>query len=121
MAIRDKIREGAAAHLEPGEQVQAVFAAQTASQYLLFAGFIPFLLVNKYRCVVVTDRRIALFDAGRWSMAKPKALITSLPRATPLGPASGLWHALELGGEKLRVHKRFHKDVDEADRMRSAA
>ena len=76
MAIRDKIREGAAAHLEAGEHVQAVFAAQTASQYLLFAGFIPFLLVNKYRCVVVTDRRIALFDAGRWSMAKPKAAST---------------------------------------------
>jgi hypothetical protein len=119
MAIRDKIRAKALPQLEPGEQVQAAFAAQTASQYLMVLGVVPFLLTNKYRCVVVTDRRIALFDAGRWSMGNPKSLIASFPRATPLGPASGLWHTIDLGGQTLRVHKRFHSDITEADRLLS--
>jgi hypothetical protein len=121
MALRDKIRERAQPLLEPGEQVQAVFAAQTASQYLMVLGYVPFLLTNKYRCVVATDRRIVVFDAGRWGMGNPKAIIASLPRSVPLGPAAGLWHVVELGGERLRVHKRFHKDIAEADRLRGAA
>ncbi len=111
MAIRDKIRDQASAHLEPGEQIQAVFAGQTHSQYLLVLGGLLFLLLNSYRCVVVTDRRVAVFDAGKMGMSKPRQLIASLPRTTDLGAPSGLWHVVELNGERLRVHKRFHKDV----------
>ena len=34
MALRDSMRDSAAAYLQPGETVQAVLGAQTASQYL---------------------------------------------------------------------------------------
>lgn len=111
MALRDKIRDKAVAQLEPGEQIQAVFAGQTHSPYLLMFGGILFLLLNSYRCVVVTDRRVAVFDAGKMGMSKPRQLIASLPRNTPLGAPSGIWHVVELNGESLRVHKRFHKDI----------
>ncbi|MFN0025698.1 MAG: hypothetical protein ACKV2O_00740 [Acidimicrobiales bacterium] len=121
MALRDKIRDKAAAHLEPGEQIEAVFAGQTHSQYLIVFGAIIFLLLNKYRCVVVTDRRVAVFDAGKLGMSNPRQLIASLPRNTPLGAPSGLWHVVELNGESLRVHKRFHKDITSVQPALAAA
>jgi hypothetical protein len=121
MAIRDKIRDQAAAHLEPGEQIQAVFAGQTHSQYLLMFGGILFLLLNSYRCVVVTDRRVAVFDAGKLGMSKPRQLIASLPRTTDLGAPSGIWHVVELNGEAIRVHRRFHKDIVSVQPVLAAA
>ena len=115
MAIRDKIREKTAGHLKPGEQVQAVFGAQTASQYWMLLAYVVFFAMNKYRCVVVTDQRIMVFDSGTWKTADPKELLHEVPRATRIGPPSGLWYVTELGGEELRIHKRFHKDVEAAD------
>ncbi|MEL7157729.1 MAG: hypothetical protein AAFN30_14155, partial [Actinomycetota bacterium] len=59
MAIRDKLRANAQPHLEPGEQVQAVFACQSHSAWLMVAtGVIPFVIFNTYMTVAVTDRRI---------------------------------------------------------------
>jgi hypothetical protein len=114
MAIREKIREKTAGSLRPGEQVQAVFGAQTASQYWMLLAYVVFFAMNKYRCVVVTDQRILVFDSGRWKTADPKEQVFEAPRTTRLGPGKGLWHVITLG-EELRVHKRFHKDLDEAD------
>ncbi len=111
MALRDKIREKASTQLEPGEQIHAVFAGQTHSQFLILLGVVPFLAMNKYRCVAVTDRRVAVFDSGKLGMSNPRKLIASLPRDTAFGTPSGLWHVVELNGEHLRVHKRFHKDI----------
>lgn len=122
MAVRDKIRETAAPHLEAGEQIEAVLGAQTHSQWLVAAtGVLPFLLINKYRCVVITDRRVAVFDAGKFGISKARELLVSLPRDIPLGAPSGIWHVMELNGERLRVHKRFHKDIASAQRTPRAA
>lgn len=116
MAIRDKIRDKAAPQLQPGEQVQATIAAQNQSQWLILAGAILFFALNSYRSIVVTDRRIVVFDCGKWSQANPKRIVYEAPRATRLGPPSGLWHKVALGGdEELRIHKRFHKDIEAAD------
>jgi hypothetical protein len=117
LAIRDKIRKKAEPQLRPGEQVQAVFSAQTASQWLIILGYVIFFAVNKYRCVVVTDQRIVVFDSGKISTASPKAIVAEVPRSTRLGPPSGLWHTVSLGGEDLKVHKRFHKDIQQADSL----
>ncbi|MEZ5261409.1 MAG: hypothetical protein AB7W59_02035 [Acidimicrobiia bacterium] len=103
--------------LEPGEQVQAVFVGQTASQYLALLGFIFFIAKNRYYTVAVTDRRIALFEGGRLTLASPKQLVASLPRQTKLGPATGLWWKTQIAGTGLHVHKRFHKDVAQADAL----
>lgn len=121
MAIRDKIRDKAQPQLQPGEQVQAVFAAQTTSQWLILLGYIIFFIANSYRCVVVTDRRIVVFDSGKLSQASPKTIVAEAPRSTRLGPPSGLWHTVSIGGEDLKVHKRFHKDIEQADAQAGAA
>lgn len=115
MALRDKITEAARPFLEQGEQVQAAFPAQTASQWLALAGYIPFVMSNEYRCVVATDRRIVVLDAGKMNWAKPRSVLRALPRATRIGPASGLWYRTASLGEDLRISKRFFGEIEAAD------
>ena len=118
MAIRDFMRDSAAAFTRPDEQIQAVFGAQTASPMMApLVGAIITLIVNKYRIFAVTDQRILVLDAGKLSMKKARGVVTELPRATRLGPASGIWHKIETGSETLRVHRRFFKDIATADGM----
>ena len=122
MALRDSMRESAAPYLRPDETVQAVFGAQTASQWLAaLTGIFVFLGLNSYRIVVVTPQRILILDAGRVSMKKARGVVTELPRSTRLGPGSGIWHVIPAGSEKLRVHRRFFKDLETADSQAAAA
>lgn len=115
MAIRDKIRQNAAAHLRPGEQIQEVFAAQTASQYLILFGAVIFLAANEYYTVAVTDQRILVCQSGKLSSTKAKSVDRELPRQTRIGPPSGLWYKTEALGTPVRIHKRWHKDIEAAD------
>jgi hypothetical protein len=118
MALRDKQLESAAPYLRPGEPVQAVFGAQTASQWLAaLGGVFVFLGLNRYRILVVTPARILVLDAGRASMKKAQGVVSELPRSTRLGPAKGLWHRIPAGQENLRVHRRFFKEIQAADNL----
>lgn len=121
VAIRDRIMENARPLLEPGEQIQAVIPAQTKSGWLGALGGLVLVFINRYRPVVVTDRRIVITDSGRWSLGKPKTIVTTLPRNTQIGPASGIWWKSSSLGQTLYIHQRFHKDVALADSMRPAA
>jgi hypothetical protein len=122
MALRDSMRDSASAYLLPGEPVQAVFGAQTASQWLAaLTGIFVFLGLNRYRIVVATPQRIVVLDAGRSSMKKARSVVVELPRSTRLGPATGLWHVIPAGTEKLRVHRRFFKDIETADNQAAVA
>jgi hypothetical protein len=122
MAIRDKIADKAAPFLEPGEQVQGVLAGQTASQYLIFLGLLPFLLTNRYRCVVATDRRLLLLDSGKMFTTTPKSVVRVLPRSTRIGPPTGaVWYVTSSLGETLRLHRRFFKDIEAIDALAGAA
>ena len=122
MALRDTMAANVRPHLQDDEPLQAVFGAQTLSQWLfVLTGVIPFVLFNRYRVVAVTDRRIAVFDSGRWSIKRAKGLVQELPRSVVLGPGSGLWHRVETGNGRLRVHRRFFKDLAAADAQAPAA
>ena len=116
MALRDSMRDSAAQYLRPGEPVQAVIGAQTASAWLAgLTGFLVFLNLNKYRIIAVTPTRIVVLDAGKTSMKKARGAVTELPRSTRLGPGTGVWHQIPAGRETLRVHRRFYKDLEAAD------
>jgi hypothetical protein len=120
MALRDSMRKSAASHLRPGEPVQAVIGAQTASRWLVpLTGFLFFPLVNRYRVIAVTPGRIVVLDAGRSSIKKARGVVTELPRSVQLGPGSGAWHVIPAGQEKLRVHRRFFRDLQAADAART--
>jgi hypothetical protein len=122
MALRDSMRESAAQYLQPGEPVQAVIGAQTASQFVAaLAGIFVFLGLNRYRIIAVTPARIVVLDAGKVSMKKARGVVMELPRSTRLGPASGVWHQVRAGSETLRVHRRFFKDIEAADQVAAAA
>ena len=117
MALRDSMRESAAQYLRPGEPVQAVIGAQTASQWLAaLTGIFVFLGLNHYRILAVTPNRIVVLDAGKSSFKTARGLVTELPRSTRLGPGSGVWYRVQAGNENLRVHRRFFKDIETADR-----
>ena len=122
MALRDSMAASAAPFLQPGEPIQAVFGAQTASQYLAaLTGIFVFLNFNRYRVVVVTPARIVVLDAGKVSMKKARGVVMELPRSTRLGPGTGVWHKIPAGPETLRVHRRFFKDLAAADSAASVA
>lgn len=116
VALRDSMRDSAAQYLQPGEPIQAVIGAQTASQWLAgLTGVFVFLGLNRYRILAVTPARILVLDAGKASMKKALGVVTELPRSTRLGPATGVWHQIQAGNETLRVHRRFFKDIETAD------
>jgi hypothetical protein len=122
MALRETMAESAAQYLRPGEQIQAVIGAQTASQWLAaLTGVFAFLGLNHYRILAVTPDRIVVLDAGKSSLKKARGVVTELPRSTRLGPGKGLWHQIPAGNEKLRVHRRFFKDIETADSISSPA
>ena len=123
MALRDKLRERAQPYLEPGEQIQAVFLAQTGPTPWLAGAFgaIIYMFIAKYRVVVVTDRSILLLKAGAWTPSKPTELVKRVPR-TGLGPFAGrVWGKVMIDGERHWVHRRFKEDVDATGAAASVA
>jgi hypothetical protein len=126
------MRANVAEFLQPGEQIQAVFPAQTKNPYLVLIGVIGHLpwpwtvLYSKVglkvkstrprdRVVVATDRRILVCEAGTWRMSAVKKVLRELPRLTQIGPASGLWYRTAALGERLYIHRSFREDVELAD------
>jgi len=122
MAIRDSMRSSAAKFLNPGEPIQAVIGAQTASQWLAaLTGVFLFLGLNRYRILAVTPNRIVVLDAGKARTSTARGVVTELPRSTRLGPGTGMWHKIPAGDETLRVHRRFFKDIETADSVAATA
>lgn len=120
MALRDKLVRRSVPYLEPGEQVQAVFLAQSGpSPYWMFLTLLILLFAVRYAVVVVTDRGIVVLRAGLFSPSFPKRVVARLPRATWLGEPHGLWGKIQLD-RRYYVHKRFHKDVVAANQMLTA-
>lgn len=117
MAIRDKLRERVQPYVEPGEQVQQVFIAQTGpSPWLMgLLGGLLIMLLMKPRIIVVTDRRIIVLRGGRFAVTQPKEQLAVLARQTTIGPVKGLWTRTNLGAERMWVHRRFKQDVEAAD------
>jgi len=115
MANRDKLRSNASHILQPGEQIQAIFGAQTMSPYLSLISVFIVLFGNAYRVVVVTDKLILVCRSGRIRVNLVKDVERELPREWAIGPAHGLWYRTEVLGETLYINRRFHKDILAAD------
>ena len=121
MAVRDKLRERAQPFLDPGEQIQAVIPCQTGpSPWLGALSWLFVVFGAKYYVLVATDRNLVALRSSMWVPFKPKSLEQRLPRATRIGPVSGLWGKSNVLG-KTHIHKRFHPDVDAADAVAGAS
>jgi hypothetical protein len=119
VSARPDLIARAAPFLPPGSEIQQAFIGQSAPNFGFFlityvAGLTMFWI--KYRCVVVTQDAIYVLESSRLSGgARPKSLLGTLPRHMRLGPVSGRWGQLNLLGERLWVHKRFHDNIAAAD------
>ncbi|MGI5413874.1 hypothetical protein ACQEV9_44620 [Streptomyces chartreusis] len=75
------------------------------------AGALVAGALTSRRVVLVTDRSVVVLAYGRFGGVKPSRLAARLPRDTRIGPLSGTWAPIELGGERLWVHKKWHGDA----------
>jgi hypothetical protein len=117
MALRDKLASRAQPFLEPGEQVTQIFAGQVGPNPWMIPAIGPIIVMflSKMRVVAVTDRAVLVFNSSKLT-PKPTALLQRMPRQTLLGPIEGKQRGkITVGGERIWVHKRFHKDVQAAD------
>jgi hypothetical protein len=121
VALRDKLRQRVARDLESGEEVQAIFLAQTGPTPYLFLLTWLLMFVSRYYVVAVTNRRILVFDATALRPTFPRGLSAVYPRDVRLSGGRGLWRPIELGGKRYRVHARFGKDLEAADAALAAA
>ena len=116
MAIRDNLAQRATPFLEPGEQIQSVFLAQSGpSPYWSFLSMWIVLFTAGYATVVTTDRAIIVLRNGRLMGTRANSLLARLPRQ-PMDEPSGLWGQIHLDGKRYWVHRRFHKDVTAANK-----
>jgi hypothetical protein len=121
MALRDKLRATVQPYIQPGEQIHAVFLAQTGpSPYRVAAiGFLGTMLLRPRHFIVVsTSRAHTILTASPWRPTAATGVAGELLRATPIGPLSGVWATSMLLGEKTYIHRRFHDDVADADARR---
>lgn len=117
MALRDKLTARAEPYLEPGETVRHVFMGQTGpSPWMGLLSYWIMLFKGKYYVFAVTDRAVLVLRASKLVPSKVKDLEARLPRTTTIGPLSGLWGESHALGQRVWIHKRFHKDVEAADR-----
>jgi hypothetical protein len=116
MGLRDKLTTRVAPLLEPGEKLQQVFPAQGGISPWLGNGFglVGAMVLTKRRIIAVTDRAVVVMAANR-SGTSPTEVLKRLPRGTTIGDVKGVYAKVQLDGEKLYVHKRFHGDVRAAD------
>jgi hypothetical protein len=114
-SLREKLMNGAAPYLEPGEQIQAIFPVRSGpSPYWAILTYWIVIFQGGFRTVVATDRAILILKNGWWSAASFRGVHLRGARNVWLGTPSGLWGKIQLD-TRYWVHKRFHKDVAQVD------
>jgi hypothetical protein len=122
MGIKTKLENAVQPHLEPGETLQAVFPAQSGPHpYLLASTGLILIWMARYVIIAVTDKRIVVFKKSVFAAAKPKEVLATFPRDTPLELVPGIWGKLELGGTRYYVVKRFQKEIEAANAASATA
>jgi hypothetical protein len=83
--------------------------------WIVLGAVVGALLANAFisrRVVLVTDRAVVVLEYGRFAVTvKPTRVLARLPLGTGIGPLSGIWARIELGGERLWVHKKWHRNA----------
>jgi hypothetical protein len=99
-----KVAAAVTPHLEPGEQIRAMFIGQTPVPPItyLLVGPILFIFILKFRTIVATDRNLYVFP-HKWMRTYS---YSGEPYKVPIGQAnyeSGSMYARVDGGPKLWV------------------
>jgi hypothetical protein len=89
------IAKRAAPHLEPGEQIQTGFIAQSGS----------WIFTVRVWTFVATDRAILIVGQGA---------VQRLPRDLRFGEPTGMYHKIELD-RTYKVHRQYYSEITAAD------
>ena len=89
------IAKRAAPHLEPGEQIQTGFIAQTGSS----------IFTARVWTFVATDRAILVVGRGG---------VQRLPRDYHFGEPAGMYHTIELD-RAYKVHRQYYREITAAN------
>jgi len=121
MALRDNLRKRTEPLMEPGEQIQAIFPAQSGMSPYFFLLTWLLAFFSKYVVVAATDRRIVVARASAWRPTFPNEILATYPLETRIGlHGGGIWSKFELGGTTYWVHRRFRKDAAGIDGAQAA-
>jgi hypothetical protein len=114
MALRDKLAERVTPFLEPGEEVEVVFAPQSGPNpwWAAVWGWLVMVATGSfsYVTVVTTGRANVVLRNTRMFRFRSAAVLFRGARE-PLGDPAGIWGKISVGGERYWVHRRFHHDV----------
>ena len=92
---------------QPAIQISLMIAAFT----LLGAA----LTTARYRVIGITDRAVLLCSARPWRPAKPMKVLERLSHGDQFEPSGQFWGQVQVGPEKLWVHRRFFPTLADAD------
>ncbi len=139
MRAAEKAIRGVQGFLEPGEAVRRVYLASgglyppagaalcfvvmIAGQYLVgvgglvgggLAGLVAMAFMSR-RVIVRTDRAVVVLGCGRFRPTRSTRVMARLPKETRVGPFSGAYAQVEIGGEKLWIPKAYQGHEAESE------
>ncbi|WP_419841552.1 hypothetical protein [Candidatus Poriferisodalis sp.] len=79
------------------------------------------LSMSRYRLLALTDADIVVMRTRALRPAKPVELLGRVERTLPFEIRGSAWGQITVGSEKLWVHRRYHKHLDDADARLVAA
>ena len=74
-----------------------------------------YLLRNQNLTVVATDRRTIVGTSGVFNASQMREVVHEAPADVQIGPADGFMYTTDVLGRKMRVHRRFHDQIELAD------
>src|SRR4051812_9574842 len=99
--------------MEAGEVVQAIFLAQSGTNLPSIGTIAEAWWRVRFRVIVVTDRRIAVFAARRMRLAAARKHLADFPRDTDVSLESGPSDfAITLGGTRYWVDQAYLPDLE---------
>lgn len=113
IGARKAIEASVAPDLLPGEIVIETAGAQTGpNPYWVFLTIWVLVFGAKYRTITLTNQALLIHSSNGLRPFNAKQLLQRVPHDTPIGPLSGLWSKVDVHGEQMYIHRRFHKDLD---------
>lgn len=73
------------------------------------------LTMSRYRLLAFTDADIVVMRTRALRPAKPVELLDRIDRVEPFNIRGSAWGQVMVGTERLWVHRRYHRHLDDAD------
>ncbi len=79
------------------------------------------LSMSRYRLLGLTGSEIVVMRTKALRPAKPVERLERVERFEPFAVRGSVWGQIQVGSEKLWVHRRYHRHLDDADERLATA